>query len=171
MTEQNAGPVDGDGRDQSAGNQLAIKRVYVKDVSFEVPMGLEAFGQQWQPRVNQDIAAEVKRLNEKEYEVVLSITISVQQEEKVLYLVEVHQAGVFVVAGFEAAQLAQVLNTHCPSILFPYARELIDSLVVRGNFPPLMLPPINFEALFHQAAREKSQSALSGGASPSGKPN
>ncbi len=171
MTEQNAGPVNGDGRDQPAGNQLAIKRVYVKDVSFEVPMGLEAFGQQWQPRVNQDIAAEVKRLNENEYEVVLSITISVQQEEEVLYLVEVHQAGVFVVAGFEAPQLGQVLNTHCPSILFPYARELIDSLVVRGNFPPLMLPPINFEALFQQAAREKSQNALSGGASPSGKPN
>lgn len=171
MTEQKAGPTSGDGRDQPAGNQLAIKRVYVKDVSFEVPMGVEAFGQQWQPRVNQDIGAEVKRLNENEYEVVLSITISVQQEDKVLYLVEVHQAGVFVVAGFEAPQLAQVLNTHCPSILFPYARELIDSLVVRSNFPPLMLPPINFEALFQQAVKEKGQSALAGAASPSGKPN
>lgn len=75
------------------------------------------------------------------------------------------------VAGFEAPQLAQVLNTHCPSILFPYARELIDSLVVRSNFPPLMLPPINFEALFQQAVKEKGQSALAGAASPSGKPN
>jgi preprotein translocase subunit SecB len=171
MTERPTGPVAGDGRDQRAGSQLAIKRIYVKDVSFEVPLGLEAFGQQWQPRVNQDIAAEVKRLQDNEYEVVLNITIAVQQEEKVLYVVEVHQAGVFLVAGFEASQLAHALNTRCPAILFPYARELIDSLVVRGNFPPLMLPPINFEVLFQQAMREKAQSELGGVATPSGKPN
>jgi len=171
MTEQSTGPGSGDGRDQRAGGQLAIKRIYVKDVSFEVPLGLEAFGQQWQPRVNQDIAAEVKRLNDNEYEVVLNLTISVQQEEKMLCVVEVHQAGVFLLAGFEAAQLAHVLNTRCPAILFPYARELIDSLVVRGNLPPLMLPPINFEVLFQQAVREKGRNELGGAASPSGKPN
>ena len=148
----------GNGLDQGGKTQLGIKRVYVKDVSFEVPLGVEAFTRQWQPRVNQDISTAVHKLADDQYEVVLHITISVQEEEQVLCLAEVQQAGIFFITGVEGQQLAQILNTHCPGILFPYAREMIDNLVVRGTFPALMLPPVDFEAMFQKALLDQNQS-------------
>lgn len=156
--DQPTSPESGNGLDQSGKTQLGIKRVYVKDVSFEVPLGVEAFTRQWQPRVNQDISTAVHKLADDQYEVVLHITISVQEEEQVLCLAEVQQAGIFFITGVEGQQLAQVLNTHCPGILFPYAREMIDNLVVRGTFPALMLPPVDFDAMFQKALLEQSQS-------------
>lgn len=155
--DQPTGSEAGNGLDQSGKTQLGVKRVYVKDVSFEVPMGVEAFTRQWQPRVNQDISTAVHKLADDQYEVVLHITISVKEEDHVLCLAEVQQAGIFFVAGIEGQPLAQVLNTQCPGILFPYARELIDNLVVRGTFPALMLPPVDFNAMFQQAMLEQSQ--------------
>lgn len=161
---QATSPESGNGLDWGGKIQLGIKRVYVKDVSFEVPLGVEAFARQWQPRVNQDISTAVHKLADDQYEVVLGITISVQEEEQVLCLAEVQQAGIFFIQGLEGQQLAQVLNTHCPGILFPYARELIDNLVVRGTFPALMLPPVNFDALFQKALVEQRQSRSGDGA-------
>ena len=157
MAEQEASAGTGDGLDTSVKTQLAIKRVYVKDVSFEVPLGVEAFTRQWQPRVNQDIATEVHKLTDDQYEVVLKITISVQEEDQVVCLVEVQQAGIFLVESADPGRLAKILNTECPAILFPYARELIDNLAVRGTFPALMLPPVNFEAIFEQALVEQGE--------------
>ena len=84
------------------------------------------------------------------FEVVLVLTVEATQEDKPAFVVEVHQAGVFTVRDFEGEQLEQLLATFCPNILFPYAREVIDSLVVKGSFPALMLTPINFEALYAQ---------------------
>ncbi|PCH51895.1 MAG: protein-export chaperone SecB [Cellvibrionales bacterium] len=161
MDQEKTSVDGGNGRDQSGQTQLTINRVYVKDVSFEVPMGAEAFTRQWQPRVKQDVAIEVHKLADDQYEVELHITVAVQQDEQVLCVAEVQQAGIFLVTGVEPKQLAQILNTHCPAILFPYARELIDSLVVRGTFPALMLPPVNFEAIFQNAVMEKTQAAAS----------
>lgn len=161
---QATSPGSGNGLDWDGKIQLGIKRVYVKDVSFEVPLGVEAFARQWQPRVNQDISTTVHKLADDQYEVVLGITISVQEEEQVLCLAEVQQAGIFFIQGLEGQQLAQVLNTHCPGILFPYARELIDNLVVRGTFPALMLPPVNFDAMFQKALVEQRQGRSGDGA-------
>ncbi|MBV1932000.1 MAG: protein-export chaperone SecB [Porticoccaceae bacterium] len=155
----------GDGLDQGGKTQLGIKRVYVKDISFEVPLGVEAFTRQWQPRVNQDISTAVHKLADNQYEVVLHITISVEEEEQVLCLAEVQQAGIFFITGVEGQQLAQVLNTHCPGILFPYAREMIDNLVVRGTFPALMLPPVDFDAMFQKALLDQNQSGSDDSAS------
>ena len=157
MDQEKSLPDSGNGQGQSGQTQLVINRVYVKDVSFEVPLGAEAFTRQWQPRVKQDVAIEVHNLADDQYEVELHITVAVQQDEQVLCVAEVQQAGIFLLTGVEPGQLAQILNTHCPAILFPYARELIDSLVVRGTFPALMLPPVNFEAIFQNAVMEKSQ--------------
>lgn len=149
----------GDGLDTGGGTQFALKRIFLKDLSFELPMGAQAFTRQWAPQVNQDIGTEVKKVDDEHYEVVLRLTITVAEGDDTAYLIEVQQAGIFMVQGFEAPQLAQLLNTQCPAILFPYARELIDNVSVRGSFPALMLPPINFDALFQQAVAEQRNKA------------
>ncbi|MGS2722799.1 protein-export chaperone SecB [Porticoccus sp. GXU_MW_L64] len=138
--------------------QFAMQRMYLKDLSFETPQGVEAFRKQWKPNVNQEMTTKTKKVEDGLYEVTLQLTITVKSEEEALYLVEVQQAGLFTVTGLEGQQLAQVLNTACPNMLFPYAREVIDNVVTKGSFPALMLPPINFDALFVQAlAQAKAQ--------------
>ena len=156
--ETTAAPA-GDGLDPAANLQFALKRIFLKDLSFELPMGAQAFTRQWAPQVNQDIGTEVKKIDDEHYEVVLRLTITVAEGDDTAYLIEVQQAGIFMAKGLEQPQLAQLLNTQCPAILFPYARELIDSLSVRGSFPALMLPPINFDALFQQAVAEQRNKA------------
>lgn len=141
------------------GPQLAIKRIYIKDLSFEAPLGAAGFNRQVQPTVNQDIATKVSKLDEQHYEVVLHLTVAVKDGEDTLYLSELQQAGVFLVSGLEQAMLSQVLNTHCPTVLFPYARATVDEMAVKGGFPPLMLPPVNFEALFQQAVAQRAGAA------------
>ncbi|WP_370980162.1 protein-export chaperone SecB [Agaribacterium sp. ZY112] len=134
--------------------QFGIQRIYMKDCSFEAPNGLQV-GAQWKPKVNQDLNTEISRVADDVYEVVLNLTIKVDAEEgKAAFLVEVHQAGLFAVKGLEEQPLKALLSSQCPQILFPYAREAIDSLVTRGGFPPLMLPPINFDALYVQAMQQ-----------------
>jgi len=131
--------------------EFALQRIYLKDLSFEAPQGPAAFKRQWKPQVNQDLRTQIKKLEDDHYDVVLHITVTVKEGEDVMYLVEVQQAGIFLLRGFEGQQLTSVLNTHCPQIIFPYLRETVDSVVNKGTFPALMLPPINFEALFQQA--------------------
>jgi len=156
---ETTGAPSGDGLDTGGGTQFALKRIFLKDLSFELPMGAKAFTRQWAPQVNQDIGTEVKKVDDEHYEVVLRLTITVAEGDDTAYLIEVQQAGIFMAQGFEAPQLAQLLNTQCPAILFPYARELIDNVSVRGSFPALMLPPINFDALFQQAVAEQRNKA------------
>lgn len=139
--------------------QFAMQRLYIKDLSFEAPMGAEAFRKQWKPQVNQDLNTKTAKVEDDLYEVVLTITVTVKLEDETAFLVEVQQAGLFGVKGIEGQQLAQVLNTVCPNILFPYAREAIDNAVTKGSFPALMLPPINFDALFAQAVAQAKQKA------------
>lgn len=133
---------------------LQIKRIYLKDLSFETPMGVEAFNRAWKPKIDQELNVQVNNLDDSHYEVVLLMTITATMEGKVVFLVEVKQAGLFAINGLEKAQLSQVINTTCPQILFPYTREVIDSTLSRGAFPPLMLPPINFDAVFAQAVQQ-----------------
>jgi len=137
-------------QDEASDNEqkFAIQRVYIKDLSFEAPMGVSAFNQTWKPQVNQEINTKNQKLNDSTYEVVLSLTITVKIDDKVVFLIEIQQAGIFFVEGLDTNQLTQVLNTVCLQILFPYARESIDSAVIKGGFPALLLPPVNFDALF-----------------------
>ena len=145
--------------EQQAGQQFAMQRIYLKDLSFEAPMGAEAFRKQWKPQVNQELNTKTNKIDEGLFEVTLTLTITVKLEEETAFLVEVHQAGLFGIQGIEGQQLAQVLNTVCPNILFPYAREAIDNVITKGSFPALMLPPINFDALFAQAVAQAQQNA------------
>lgn len=139
--------------------QFALQRIYIKDVSFESPMGAKAFTQQWQPQVHMDLNTRNSKLDDNNHEVVLTLTISAKLGEETAFLIEVQQAGIFLCQGLEDQQLHQVLGAMCPAILFPYARETVDNLVVKGSFPPLMLAPVNFDALYQQALQQQQQEA------------
>ncbi|MCH9691387.1 MAG: protein-export chaperone SecB [Gammaproteobacteria bacterium] len=139
--------------------QFAMQRIYLKDLSFETPLGTEAFKKQWKPQAHQELNTKTAKIDEDLYEVELTLTITVKLEEETAFLVEVQQAGLFGIKGLEGQQLAQALNINCPQILFPYAREVVDSAVVKGSFPALMLPPINFDALYSAALKQAQQQA------------
>lgn len=138
---------------------FAIQKIYLKDISFETPSGLEAFTKAWKPNVQQDLNIQVTPVEEGLFEVLLLLTITARIDNKVVFLVEVKQGGLFVINGLDGIQLSHAINTLCPQILFPYARETIDSLLTRGGFPPLMLAPINFDAVFAQAVMQAQQQA------------
>ncbi|CZF80203.1 Protein export cytoplasm chaperone protein [Grimontia indica] len=143
-----------------AQQNFAIQRIFLKDVSFEAPNSPEVFQQEWNPDVNLDLDTQSRELGEGVYEVVLRLTVTVKNGDENAFLCEVQQGGIFSVDGMEAPQLAHCLGAFCPNILFPYARETISSLVVKGTFPQLNLAPVNFDALFmnylqSQQAQEK----------------
>ena len=143
--------------------QFAIQRIYLKDLSFETPQGPSVFTKQWQPKVYQDLSTKSSKIEDGIFEVGLRLTITVTSDDETIYLVEVEQAGLFKIQGFEDQQLTQVLNTTCPNLLFPYAREAIDNILSKGSFPPLMIPPINFDALFASAVQQAAAKAESEG--------
>ena len=138
---------------------FAIQRVYLKDISFETPMGPEAFTKAYKPAIQQDLNIQANQIEEGLFEIVLLLTVTARIEERAIFLVEVKQAGLFAIANLEGPAVTQLINTACPQILFPYAREAIDSILNRGSFPPLMLAPINFDAVFVQAIAAAQQQA------------
>jgi preprotein translocase subunit SecB len=132
--------------------QFAVQRIYIKDLSFESPTTPAVFKKQWQPKVNVDLNTKSDAVDkEGNFEVVLSITLTAKIEDETAFLIEVQQAGIFYISGFEGEELRRVLATAAPNILFPYARETIDSICVKGAFPAIMLAPVNFDALYQQA--------------------
>ena len=138
--------------DEQVQQQFAMQRIYTKDVSFESPATPDVFKQQWQPAVNVDLNTKSDKVDDSgNFEVVLSVTITAKIDEETAFLVEVQQAGIFLISGIEGDDLRRVLGTAAPNILFPYARETIDTLCVKGGFPPVMLAPVNFDALYQQA--------------------
>ncbi|MDX1587874.1 MAG: protein-export chaperone SecB [Oleiphilaceae bacterium] len=143
--------------------QFAIQRVYVKDLSFESPNAPKIFQEPWKPQVTMDLNTAHSKLSDNQYEVVLTLTITSKLEEKTAYMVEVQQAGVFQVKNIEGARLAQLLGAYCPNMLFPYAREAVDTLVTKGSYPALMLAPVNFDAIYQQAVQRKEEEARAGG--------
>ena len=156
MTDNNAASQEAN-KENAAGPNFAVQRLYLKDLSFETPQGPAAFQKQWKPKVNQDLSTKSAKMDDNIYEVALRITVTVKDEEETIYLIEVEQAGLFTIKGIDGPQLAQVLNVTCASMLLPYAREAIDSTLIKGSFPPLMIPPINFESLFASAMQQTAE--------------
>ncbi|MCQ1857201.1 protein-export chaperone SecB [Haemophilus sputorum] len=143
--------------------EFQIQRIYIKDVSFEAPNLPTIFHQEWKPQLGFELDTETVQVDEDLYEVALHMTVSTTLEDSgdTAFICEVKQAGVFTIKGLEGIQLQHALASQCPTILFPYARELISNLVNRGTFPALNLSPVNFDALFvdyleRQAAAEQS---------------
>jgi preprotein translocase subunit SecB len=130
--------------------QFEIQRIFVKDVSFEAPNTPHTFVEEWKPEVTLNLETKSNRVQDNLHEVVLSITATVTSGKKTAFLIEIQQAGVFMINGFPSEQLHQMLGSFCPNILFPYAREVVSDMVVRGGFPQLILAPVNFDALYAQ---------------------
>jgi len=127
--------------------ELSILRIYLKDVSFEIPNSPAIFTVEVKPEISIQLNTSVNELEDNLYEVVLNITVTASHQDKTAFLVEVQQAGIFMVKGFDTAQRGNMLGAYCPNTLVPYAREAISDLVSKGGFPPLLLAPINFDGL------------------------
>ena len=137
------------------GVQLVLQGVYLKDCSFEAPQGPRSNGE-WNPQISLDLNTNVQPLGGDLREVVLTVTVSAKQGEQTLFLVEVKQAGAFVMQGLSGEDLKRAIGTICPGVLFPYARAVVSQLVSQGGFPQLLLPPVNFDALYASSQNEAS---------------
>lgn len=145
--------LEGSNQNQTNRPEVAIIRIYIKDLSFEVPSAPEVFkeiGKTKEPIVDFNLGSNAQKIAEGVYEVVLKVSVSVKHSDKTTFLIELQQGGLFNIKNFPEPQLKQMLGAFCPNILFPYAREIISDLVVRGTFPPFYLPPVNFDSLYQQ---------------------
>ncbi|QGU31951.1 protein-export chaperone SecB [Thermochromatium tepidum] len=151
---------------QNNERQFSVQRLYTKDVSFESPNAPEIFRGEWKPRHELRLNTTINPLDTDVYEVVLAVTVTVKVEDKTAFLVEVQQAGIFTAHGFAEEELGPLLGAYCPNLLFPYAREVVSDLVVKGSFPPLVLQHVNFDLLFAQHQRQAAEQAQSNSAQP-----
>ncbi|PWK81207.1 protein-export chaperone SecB [Fulvimonas soli] len=158
---------NGQANGQAIQPQLVLQKIYVKDVSFEAPNAPQIFQEiaetEQQPQVQLNLGQRATDLGNDLYEVVLSLTLTCAIGERTAYLAEVQQAGVFGIAGFSEQDQAGIIGSYCPNLLFPYARQVISSLVLEGGFPPFLLQPINFDALY---AEQQRRMATGGGEAP-----
>lgn len=138
--------------------QLSLQAVYLKDCSYEAPNGPRIQGE-WNPQINLDLHTGVNPIGTDVREVVLTVTVSAKQGENTLFLVEVKQAGVFIMRNLGEPEMKRSIASICPSVLFPYARAAVSQLVTQGGFPQFLLPPVNFDALYQRAGEQQQQAA------------
>jgi preprotein translocase subunit SecB len=151
--------------EQTVPQQFNLQRIYTKDLSFESPSTPAVFRTQWQPKVSVDLNTKSSAIDaEGNFEVVLSITITAKNEEETAFLIEVQQAGIFYIRGFDEEDQRRILSTAAPNVLFPYARENIDSICVKGGFPAIMMAPVNFDVLYQQALLQAQSAGTTGAA-------
>ncbi|HHM06523.1 MAG TPA: protein-export chaperone SecB [Gammaproteobacteria bacterium] len=136
--------------------KFAIQKIYVKDMSFETPNSPMIFMEQWEPEVNVQLRNTAAALNDTTQEVVLTVTVTAKLKDKVAYLIEVQQAGIFNIEGFDKDQFAAMVGSYCPNLLFPFVREVVSDVVTKGGFPQLVLAPINFDALYRQQQEQQA---------------
>lgn len=141
--------------------QFSIRKIFLKNASFEAPNSPALFTQQYESQLDININVESAKLEEGVFYSMVRLTATVNAGDKVAFLCEVEQAGVFVLQGFSEEELSYVLGSQCPNVLFPFAREAISDLVVKGGFPPLLVDPVSFDALYanHVQQQGAAQSA------------
>lgn len=137
--------------------QFAIQKTYLKDVSFESPNSPQTFTNELRPEINVQLNSGSQAIAEDTYEVVLDITVTATYDEKTAFLVELKQAGIFTIAGFDEESLRGMLGAYCPETLFPFAREAISELATKGGFRQLLLQPVNFNALYNQKLQRQAE--------------
>ncbi|MBI3140329.1 MAG: protein-export chaperone SecB [Rhodocyclales bacterium] len=148
MTENAAQPV------------FSIEKIYVKDLSLEIPHAPQVFLEREQPQVEIGLHSEANGLDEGVFEVVLTVTVTAKVGEKTLFLVEAAQAGIFQVRNVPGEEVEPVLAIACPNILFPYVRETVSDTVNRAGFPPVLLAPVNFEAIYRSRTQQPAEAPL-----------
>ena len=143
--------------------ELVLQSIYIKDASFEAPLGPNLQVTEWNPQFGMNMNTTGAVLAENMQEVVLTITLEAKIADKVAYLVEVKQGGLFLIRGYTEDDTRRVVGAFCPGVLFPYVRQAISDLILKGGFPPFLLPPVNFDALYQQSldqARQQGQPAI-----------
>lgn len=141
--------------------QLALERIYTKDISFEVP-GAQVFTQEWQPELNINLSSAAEKIDPTHFEVSLKVVVEAQNAGETAFLVDVTQSGIFLISGVEDERLPYILGAYCPNILFPFLREAVNDLVTKGSFPQLLLTPINFDAEFEANMQRAQMGAAEG---------
>ncbi|MEX1828024.1 protein-export chaperone SecB [Luteibacter sp. CQ10] len=148
---------------QAGQPQLVLQKIYVKDASFEAPNAPQIFQEmgetEAQPQVQLNLGHKATDLGNDLYEVVLSLTLTCALGDRTAYLAEVHQAGIFGIAGFANEDRDGILGSYCPNLLFPYGRQMVSAMVQEGGFPPFLLQPINFDALYAEQQRQQLEGA------------
>jgi len=134
--------------------QIIIQKLYIKDASFESPNTPNVFkGGEWNPKTDLNLSSSHVPYEDDTHEVVLTITVEAKDEDNVIFLVELKQAGLFQISGYEEKELETIIGIFCPNTLFPYARESIANIITKGGFPEFLLQPINFDALYNESKK------------------
>jgi len=153
---------NGNGSAANAG-QFALQKIYIKDLSFEAPNTPDVFvdndADQTEPQINLNLKNSHAGLSADNVEVVLHASLHATLNERTLFMVEIEQAGIFLIKGYGEEERKALIGTYCPSTLFPYLREAISSVIGKGGFPAMLLQPINFDALFTQAMQQQTAQA------------
>lgn len=144
-------------QNQQAG--FSIEKIYVKDASLEIPNAPQIFTERAAPQVSIELGNAAQLLEEGVFEVSIKVTVTAKIEDKTMFLVEVTQAGIFQIRNVPEENMEMIAGITCPNILFPYAREVVSDLVTRAGFQPVLLNPINFEALFAQQKQQQAEQA------------
>lgn len=132
-----------------------IEKVYLKDVSLEIPHAPQIFTEKEAPKVDVNLHNEARALENGLYEVVLTATVTAKLQEKTVFLVEVAQAGIFQIHGVQPHEFEAMVNVACPRTLLPYARETISTILARAGFPPVLLPHVGFETIYQKRMQEQ----------------
>ncbi|PCH85288.1 MAG: protein-export chaperone SecB [Piscirickettsiaceae bacterium] len=140
--------------------QFAIQKLYIKDISFESPEAPMVFTEKWEPHVDLNLSTKTNKAPQNLYETSITITVTVKNNDKTAYLVEATQVGIFGVSGFSDQEMGPLLGSFCPSVLFPYLREVISDLVTKAGFPQMLLNPVNFDALYSQQIQKVDKARI-----------
>jgi len=151
-----------DQQPQTPGRQLILQKIYVKDLSFESPRAPQVFTTNASPQTQLNIRSSNRQVDNEHVEVSLTLTVDAKDNDETIFLIEVVQSGVFTMTGYNDQERSMLLGSYCPATLYPFAREAIADVATRGGFPPLLLQPINFDALYTQAMQERAQQVQSG---------
>lgn len=135
--------------------QLALERIYVKDMSLEVP-GADVFTREWQPELDINLSSSAEKLDDEHYQIVLTVNVTANNGGTTAFIAEVHQAGIFMLQNIPEDQLSAILGAYCPNVLFPYAREVVSDIVTRGSFPQLLLAPVNFDQAYQETMAQQN---------------
>jgi preprotein translocase subunit SecB len=133
---------------------LVLQKIYVKDLSFESPKAPSVFTTNVSPTTQLNIRTSAQQVAPNTQEVTLTLTVEAKEQDATVFLIEIAQAGIFSIEGYTAEEHSMLVGSFCPNTLYPFAREAIADIVLRGGFPQLLLQPINFDALYARAMRE-----------------
>jgi preprotein translocase subunit SecB len=142
--------------------QLLLQKIYVKDLSFESPKAPLVFTTNVSPQTQLNVRSNAQQVAPDTQEVTLTITVEAKDKDATLFLAEVAQSGIFLIQGYTPEETSMIVGSFCPNTLYPFAREAISDLVSKGGFPPLLLQPLNFDAIYTQAVQERAARAAAG---------